>query len=151
MEHVAVEVLRGLPFVEDMEPRHIDILAAIAKEVGFEQDQIIFREGDTNRQFYIVVSGQVALEITTLTRVVRVLTVEEGGELGWSFMLSRTGRHFRARALGRVRTLVFEGEALHRACDEDAVFGYRLTRRVLRVVSDRLAATRRRLADLYGS
>ena len=151
MGQVALEVLRGLPFVEDMEPRHIDILAAMAKEVGFEQDQIIFREGDTNKQFYIVLSGQVALEITTHSGVVRVLTVYDGSELGWSFMLSKTGRHFRARALDRVRALLFQGDALQKACEEDAVFGNRLTRRVLRVVSDRLAATRKRLADLHGA
>ena len=60
-----VEALRGLPFVEDMDPSHIDRLAAMAKEVGFEEDQVIFREGDTSKLFYIVLSGKVALEITT--------------------------------------------------------------------------------------
>ena len=56
-----LEVLRGLPFVEEMEPHHIGRLAAMAMEVGFAKDQIIFREGDTSKQFYIVLSGKVAL------------------------------------------------------------------------------------------
>ena len=145
------EVLRGLPFVEEMQPSHIDRLAAMAKEVGFEKDQVIFREGDTSKQFYIVLSGKVALEIRTHSGASRLLTVEDGRELGWSFLLSKTGRHFRARALERVRALVFDGAALQKACEEDPVFGYRLTKRVLRVVSDRLEATRLHVLDTGGS
>ncbi len=150
MGQSVAEALRGLPFVEEMEPHHIATLAAMAREVGFEQDQVIFREGDTSKQFYIVLSGKVALEIRTHRGASRLITVEDGGELGWSFLLSKTGRHFRARALERVRALVFDGDALQRACEEDPVFGYRLTKRVLRVVSDRLEATRLRFLDLDG-
>ncbi len=150
MGQSVAEALRGLPFVEEMEPHHITRLATIAKEVGFEKDQVIFREGDTSKQFYIVLSGKVALEIRTHRGASRLMTVEDGRELGWSFLLSKTGRHFRARALERVRALVFDGAALQRACEEDQVFGYRLTKRVLRVVSDRLEATRLRLLDIDG-
>ena len=148
MGQSVAEALRGLPFVEEMEPHHVTKLATMAKEVGFEKDQIIFREGDTSKQFYIVLSGKVALEIRTQRGASRLMTVEDGRELGWSFLLSKTGRHFRARALEQVRALVFDGVALQRACEEDPVFGYRLTKRVLRVVSDRLEATRLRLLDI---
>ena len=151
MEQTVVEALRGLAFVKDMEPRLVDRLAATAKEVGFEKDQVIFREGDTGKQFYIVLSGKVALEMTTLKGPFRVQTIEAGGELGWSFLLSKTGRHFRARAVERVRALVFDGEQIKKACEEDAVFGYQLTTRVLGVVSGRLEATRMRFPDIYGS
>jgi CRP-like cAMP-binding protein len=148
MGQSVLEALRGLPFVEEMEPHDIARLAAMAKEVGFEKDQVIFREGDTSKQFYIVLSGKVALEIMTHAGPSRLLTVEEGRELGWSFLLSRTRRHFRARALDRVRALVFDGAALQKACEEDPAFGYRLTKRVLRVVSDRLEALRLHVLDM---
>ena len=151
MGQTALEALRGLPFVEDMEPSHIDRLAAMAKETGFEKDQVIFGEGETGRQFYIVLTGKVALEITTQRGASRVLTVEEGHELGWSFLLPKTGRHFRARALERVRALVFDGEEIKKACEQDALSGYRLTKRVLRVVTERLEATIVRFHDIHGS
>jgi CRP-like cAMP-binding protein len=146
-----LEVLQGLPFVEDMEPSHVDRLATMVKEAGFVNDQIIFREGDLHAQFYIVISGKVALESTTDRGILRVQTVEEGHELGWSFMLAETGRHFRARALGPARVLVFDGAKLRHACEQDPEFGYRVMKRVLRVVSDRLVATRQRLLDVHGS
>ena len=149
MVQTVAEALRGLPFMENMEPSHVDRLAAMAKEVGFEKDQVIFREGDTAKQFYIVLAGKVALELTTLKGPVRVQTVEEGHELGWSFLLSKTGRQFRARALEQVRALVFDGPQIKKACEEDPGFGYQLTKRVLGVVSARLEATRLRFLDLY--
>jgi len=148
MGQSVLEALRGLAFVEGMEPQQVAKLAAMAKEVGFEKDEVIFREGDTGKQFYIVLSGKVALEVRTHKGASRLMTVEEGGELGWSFLLSKTGRHFRARTLDRVRALVFDGAALQKACEEDPLFGYRLTKRVLRVVSDRLEATRLHFLDI---
>ncbi len=68
---------------------HIAKLAAMAREVGFEKDQVIFREGDFSKQFYLVLSGKVALEIRTRRGASRLMTVEDGGELGWSFLHSR--------------------------------------------------------------
>jgi CRP-like cAMP-binding protein len=132
-----------------MEPRHVDRLAALATEVNFERDQIIFREGDTHNQFYIIVTGKVSLEITMPGRVFRILVVEDGGELGWSFMLTKGGKHFQARALQRVHALAFDGDQLQKACGADAALGYRLMSRVLRVVSSRLQATRLHFLDFH--
>ena len=151
MEQTIVEALRGLPFAEGMQPSHIDRLAAMAREVGFEADQVIFREGDAEKQFFVLLSGKVALEMTTLRGPFRVQTIEAGRELGWSFLLSKTRRHFRARSLERVRALMFEGEEIMKACEDDPVFGYQLTKRVLGVVADRLEATRMRFLDISRS
>jgi CRP-like cAMP-binding protein len=149
MTQAVREALRGLPFVEGMESHHIDKLASLATEVGFEKDQIIFRGGESHNQFYLVLFGKVSLEITAPGRVIRVQTVGEGDELGWSFMLTEPGKHFQARALQLVRTLAFEGDRLQETCREDTAFGHELMSRVLRVVSSRLQATRLRILDIY--
>ena len=140
-----------LPFFENLDASHVDRLVAMAREVGFQKDQIIFREGEAARQFYVVLTGKVALELTTSRGRSQVLTVEGGHELGWSFLVPETGRHFRARALEPVRTLAFNGEELRKACEQDALFGQRLTRRLLRDVTGRLETTIVRLNDGYGS
>ena len=77
MVPTSVDALRGLPFFENMDASQVNLLAAMAKEVGFEKDQIIFREGEAANQFYIVLTGKVALELTTSRGRSRVLTVEE--------------------------------------------------------------------------
>ena len=151
MVPTSVDALRGLPFFEDMDDSHVNRLVSMAKEVGFEKDQILFRDGEAAKQFHIVLTGKVALELTTSKGRSRVLTVEEGHELGWSFLLPETGRHFRARALNQVRTLTFDGGELAKAMEQDARFGQRLTRRLLRDVTARLDATLLRFHDSLAS
>ncbi len=151
MRQTSVDALQRLPFFESMDASHVDRMAAMARELGFEKDQIIFQEGEAARQFHIVLSGKVALEVTTSKGRSRVLTVESGHELGWSFLAPETGRHFRAIALGPVRTLAFDAGELSRACEQDAEFGQRLTRRLLRDATGRLEATIVNFHDAYSA
>ncbi|MFB3777889.1 MAG: cyclic nucleotide-binding domain-containing protein [Bryobacteraceae bacterium] len=141
MGQTSVDTMRGLPFFQHMDPSLVDRLAAMAREVGYEKDQIIFREDEASRQFHVVLAGKVALELATSTGRARVLTVEEGQELGWSFLVAGAGQHLRARALERVRTLAFDGRALSHACEQDAELGRQLTKRLLQDATGRLEST----------
>jgi CRP-like cAMP-binding protein len=142
-------MLRHHPFVAEFEPRHVERLASLAKEVRFERDQILFREGDDASEFYLIVNGLVALEIAAPGHTFRVQTLFAGDELGWSALLMGRGKHFQARTLERVDALAFEGSELLAACSEDTSFGYTLMRRLLAVVAERLQATRLQVLDTY--
>lgn len=144
-----VQILEQHPFVKGFQRKHIETLAELAHEVKFERDRIIFREGDASSFFYLILSGKVALEVTALGRTLRVQTLTDGEELGWSSVLPSEGKHFQARALGSVRALVFDGARLLEACEEDCSLGYALMRRLLGVVADRLEAIRIQLLDMY--
>ena len=142
-------VLRMHPFVDEFHQEHIEKLATLARDAHFERGQIVFRQGDECRQFYLIVSGKVALEITAPGHTFLVQTLGAGDELGWSSMLMRAGKHFQARAVERVDALVFDGEELLRECRTDPAFGFALMHRMLGVVSDRLQVTRLQLLDIY--
>ena len=51
-------------------------------------------------------------------------------------------RSFTAKAMTPVRALVFNGRELGAECECDPQFGFLLMKQLLRVVSDRLVATR---------
>jgi CRP/FNR family cyclic AMP-dependent transcriptional regulator len=136
-------------FVEEFEPRHVEKLATLAKEVRFTRDQIIFREGGECSEYYLIVSGRVALEIEAPDHTLRVQTLSAGDELGWSALLMGSGKHFQARALEPVEALAFEGSELLAACNEDTAFGFAFMQRLLAVVAGRLQATRLQVLDLY--
>lgn len=142
-------VLRKHPFVEEFQPEHIDKLRAMAREVSFEPEQVIFREGDDFHDFYLIVSGRVALEIEEPDHLLRVQTLSAGDEFGWSAILMGRGKHFQARALEAVQTLAFDGPEVLAACREDKGFGFALMYRMLGVVSERLQATRLQLHDMF--
>jgi CRP/FNR family cyclic AMP-dependent transcriptional regulator len=144
-----LKVLRQHPFAEELQSGHIDTLTGLAKEVKFERDEIIFREGDECGKFYLIIEGQVALEIYTPGRTLRIQTLGEGDELGWSSMLMRSSKHFLARALRSVRALEFDGEELLKVCHENPGFGFAFMYRLLGVVAQRLQATRIQLMDIY--
>lgn len=149
MRETVPTMLRHHPFVAEFEPRHIEKLATLAREVRFERDQIIFREGDDCSEFYMIVTGLVALEIAAPGHTFRVQTLFAGDELGWSALLMGQGKHFQARTLERVDALALEGSELLAACKEDTAFGFAFMQRLLEVVARRLQATRLQLLDMY--
>ena len=149
MKETVLEMLRHHPFVGEFEPRHVEKLATMAKDVRFEREQILFREGDECSEFYMIVSGLVALEIAAPGHIFRVQTLFAGDELGWSALLMGRGKHFQARTLENVHALAFEGTELLAACREDPHFGFILMQRLLGVVAERLQATRLQLLDMY--
>jgi CRP/FNR family transcriptional regulator, cyclic AMP receptor protein len=141
--------LRKHPYVKAFEPAHVDKLAALATTVHFERDHVMFHEGDECSEFYMIVSGTIALEIEEPGHTLRVQTLGAGDELGWSALLMGSGKHFQARALERVEALAFDAMALLSACKEDPAFGFAFMHRLLAVVAGRLQSTRLQVHDMY--
>jgi CRP-like cAMP-binding protein len=142
-------LLQEHPFVEEFRPEHIDKLGGLGRKVRFAADQVIFREGDDTHDFYLVVSGRIALEMQEPDHVLRVQTLGTGDELGWSSVLMGRGKYFQARALEPAEALAFDSVALLAACRADTDFGFAFMYRMLGVVSERLQATRLQLHDMH--
>jgi CRP-like cAMP-binding protein len=137
------------PFVAGLPNRLVEELAPLAREMQFTPNHVIFREGEDCHDFYLVVSGRVALEIVSSGTTLRVQTVSGGDEFGWSAVLMGRGKHFQARALDNVEALAFDGVDMMALCKEDPALGFELMYRLLGVVSERLQATRLQLLDMY--
>jgi CRP/FNR family cyclic AMP-dependent transcriptional regulator len=142
-------LLTDHPFTKGFWPDHVAHLAGMASEVHFLPGELIFHEGDHSSLFYLLISGNVALEVTSPGRPVRVATLYAGEVLGWSSVAADNGKQFQARALEEVHALAFDGARLCHACEEDYAFGFRFMRAVLTVTSGRLHAIRAQLLDLY--
>ena len=149
MSQSLLRALEGHPFVFDFSPEHRTRLAALAKEVHFEPDQVIFREGDDYSVFYLLGQGMVALELEVPGHVLRVQTLYAGDVFDWSALLPHAGKHFQARALDAVTALAFEGDQLLATFRADPQFGLAFMLRLMGVVSERLRNTRLQLVDVY--
>lgn len=148
LENLA-NTLREHPFLQGFTPDHIDKLAAMASEVRFARGELIFREGDESSFFYLLLSGKVALETNAPGRVVRIVTLGGGEQLGWSSVTTHHKKRFQVRCLEETQALAFDGVRLLHACEDDCRFGYTLMSATLRVVADRLQSTRLQLLDMY--
>jgi CRP/FNR family cyclic AMP-dependent transcriptional regulator len=145
----ALQVLGAHPFAAGFEPEHRSRLAEMTRQVHFEPNQIIFREGDDYSVFYLLVEGMVALELEIPGHVLRVQTLYAGDVFDWSALLLHAGKHFQARALDRVTALAVEGEELLASFKTHPDFGLAFMLRLMGVVSERLRATRMQLLDMY--
>ena len=144
-----MDMVRDHGLLKDLDPRFVEKLAALALEAYFQPDQIVFREGDRSGMFYLLVSGTIALEMTTSGRAIRVQTLHDGEAMGWSALLQANGKHFQARATSHVRALAFEGDRVRESFEQDPAFGYAMMKRMLITVTERLDATRVQLAEMY--
>ncbi|HUI54450.1 MAG TPA: Crp/Fnr family transcriptional regulator [Bryobacteraceae bacterium] len=142
-------LLKEHPFCQGFWPDHVARLAAMASEARFQPGELVFREGDHSSFFYLLVSGNVALEVVAPGHPVRVSTLVSGEVLGWSSVTGDTGKQFQARALEEVDALAFDGTRLRHACESDFAFGFAFMRAVLMVMAERLHAIRMQLLDAY--
>ena len=139
------------PFFKDLDPSYLDLIAGCGKNVQFEKDQFIFREGEMANSFYMLRKGAVTLELHSPSRgSLPVETLHEGEVLGWSWLVHPYRWQFDARATESVRAISLDGRCLRGKCESDHELGYLLMKRVAEIFGKRLQATRIRLLDLYG-
>ena len=142
--------LKLLPFFEDFEWRHLEVLSASAISVRFEAGQRIFREGEPANRFYLLTSGQVGIESMGVEGVpVRVMDLKAGDALGWSWLFPPYFWRFDAVSLTPVEAVYFYGTKLRDTAGEDPVLCCALLKRMGQVILDRLQATRLQFAKMH--
>jgi CRP/FNR family cyclic AMP-dependent transcriptional regulator len=142
-------LLQSHPFTKAFWPDHIGRLAPMASETRFAAGEIIFQEGDHSSFFYLIVSGNIALEVVAPGRPIRVATLYSGDVLGWSSITDDDSKQFQARALEPIHAIAFDGARLRHACERDYAFGFAFMRAMAAVLSSRLHAVRAQLLETY--
>jgi CRP/FNR family cyclic AMP-dependent transcriptional regulator len=135
------ELIAHAPVFAGLGSEDLTLIAGCAQNVGFDDGELLFREGEPADTFYVVRRGRVSLELHT---------PERGGLVGWSWLFEPYVWHFDARAAGPLRAIAFDGACLRGKCDDDKELGYELMKRFAQVMIDRLQHARVRLLDVYG-
>jgi CRP-like cAMP-binding protein len=145
------DVLAGVPFLAGLGADQLELLAGCARNIHFDNGEMLFREGEPADTFYVVRQGSVSLEIHEPARGgMAIETIEAGEVIGWSWLFPPYRWHFDARALSPVRATAFDGECLRGKSEADPALGYDLMKRFAQVLIERLQWTRLRLLDVYG-
>ncbi|MFG2831452.1 cyclic nucleotide-binding domain-containing protein [Streptomyces sp. NPDC048434] len=126
-------------------------LSDIAVEVSMPRATRLFEEGRRADRFWIIHSGQVALDQRVPGRRAAVVeTLGRGELLGWSWLFPPYLWHLGAQTVGPVEAVEFDARVVRDLCESDPVLGRAMYRYVAETVADRLHGTRVRLLDLYG-
>jgi CRP-like cAMP-binding protein len=152
MIHTLEPIIREHPFFQGLEDRYIQLIVGCAKNVRFDAEHTVFREGEEANEFYLVREGLVSVGVTIPQRgVTTVQTVGAGEMLGWSWLFPPYRWRLEARTVEPTRALAFDGKCLRAKCEKDHDLGYELLKRFSQIVTERLEATRLQLLDLYGT
>lgn len=145
------DMLAEHPFARGLEPEQLALLVGCATSLRFEAGQAMFKSGDAADRFYLIRTGDVAIEIHEPGRGrLTVETVGEGDVVGWSWLVPPHRWLFDGRAVNSCRVVSLDGACLRGKCEANHDLGYELLRRVAAVVGERLAGARLQLLDLYG-
>ena len=136
-------------FVRGLIPSHVRLLGQCAKERSIPKGVYLKRQGDPTDEFYLIRSGEVALEISLPHNgTLRIETVRAGNVVGWSCFVGPYRWRFDALALSELRVFSIDTRCLRAECDRDHEFGYAILQRCAPVIAERLQATQIKLLEL---
>jgi CRP-like cAMP-binding protein len=134
-------------FLRGLSQRHLMTLISGARPFTAAPGELIAREGDPARAFFLIQGGHVAIEAHFSDQNSRrVQTVGPGEVVGWSWIVPPHRWRFDCRAVDTVQGLSFDASWLRQQCEEDYQLGYHLLSHLVDVIASRLAATRAELA-----
>ena len=145
------DLLRHHPLIEGLEDEIVDLIAGCAKNVVYQANAYLFREGEHAEQFYLVRHGTVALEMFLPGRGPHTfLTVKSGEIVGSAWLIPPYRWTYDARAVELTRAISFECKCLLDKCEADHHVGYEMMKRFIPPLLERLQMAQLQTADVYG-
>jgi CRP-like cAMP-binding protein len=146
------DLLSEHPFLKNLSPENLKVVAGCGKNVFFKKGDQVIKEGDTADYFYVIRRGTVALDIDGIQQgPIRIQTIEEGGILGWSWLIPPHKYQFSAVAVEAVDAVALDGKCLRGKCEGNHHLGYELLKAFTAVLATRVRWTRMQLLDVYGA
>ena len=146
----AIAHLAQHPFLKGLNRTQLALLADCALKAEFKPGQVIFREGEKAKLFYLIETGKVVLESgKEHGEPVVIQTIGAGDLLGWSWMMPPYIWHFTARAIEPTEAIFFAGTILREYCERDHSLGFELHKRMSAVMMKRLQAARQKMLAIH--
>jgi len=145
------EEMRGVRALRGLGEPHLQKLAAMAQPQECPEGAILFKQGDDSPFIFILLTGEVALEVKAGDRDTAAIYAANRGELlGWSPVLGRRAMTATARAKTPCRLAALDVGQVAELVRQDPHFGVDFLKHIGLIVSDRLRATRQCLAAASG-
>ena len=142
-KQILLETLGRLRFLQGVAPQHLECLAGIARMEEYDEGETLFAAGEPVDDVYLVIYGEIALEVASSgVNPQLLLSVGAGENFGWSALMHRTHRVATAKATAPTQVFRIDGKRLLALCEEYPRFGYQIMRhgRRLGEPAQRLAA-----------
>jgi len=144
-------ILSKTPIFKGLNNRFLKIILDCASEVRFEPEELIFREGESANNFYIILQGNVSIEalMAPEREPIIIQNLGENEVVGWSWLFPPHRWHFDARATEPTQAISIDGKLLREKCEEDHDLGFELMKRFANIIEQRLRSVRLQNPDMY--
>jgi len=138
------EVLQQVPLFSKLEPSKLKLLAFTSQGMTFEDQEVLFCEGDPADSAYVILGGEVEILVETDDGPAAVGTLGRNELFGELAILNNSPRTATLRAKGKLEVLrISDDMFLNLVSDFPAV-----ALEVMRQLSDKLTRTHRRMEEL---
>jgi CRP/FNR family cyclic AMP-dependent transcriptional regulator len=145
-----INTLRGISFLNDIDPDNLQQIASIAEIRVYDTNDILFHEGEPAEYVYLVVTGRIMLELCPATIYQKnLMSVGPGEMLGWSSFVEQRNYASTGVVTAPTQLVKIDGKRLRAICDRDPEFGYDFMHRIMRALAKRLTTTWSQLANIY--
>ena len=142
-------ILRDHPFFNGIKDEHLRSIVENATVERFEPGDIIVKEGDPAQTFYLIRSGNVALQqVSYRAEPFTVITLRRGDIIGWSWLFPPYRWRLTAKVLDITRAIALDGEKLRARCEEDHHLGYELMKHFAQIIDSRFDAVSEHLVEV---
>jgi len=132
------EDLKKMVIMTHLKDDMLDRLITITDVLTFNDQEIIFRQGDIADRFYMVKRGKVLLEQKMTDKItVSVGSVKPGFAFGWSTMIEEGYYTTNAVCAEPSEILSMRGNKIRILCEKDPYMGFLVTQRLLVILKKR--------------
>jgi len=113
----------------------------ITETLLFEENEMIFRQGERADRFYLVKKGKVLLELQVTDNVtVSLSSIKPGFTFGWSAMMENSTYSTDAICVESCEVFSLREEKIKKLMNEDHSLGFIISQRLLYVIKKRYDA-----------
>ena len=135
---VSTEDLKKMAVMTHLKDDMLNRITSITDVLTFDDQEIIFRQGDFADRFYMVKRGKVLLEQRLAEKItVSVGSIKPGFAFGWSTMIEQGYYTTDAVCAEPCEIFSMKGEKIRALCDQDPYMGFLLVRRLLVILKKR--------------
>jgi CRP/FNR family transcriptional regulator, cyclic AMP receptor protein len=136
-----IQFLKTVPFFNELSHRQLRSVSGIMFERNFENDELIFAEGQPGAALFLILNGKVAVEICRESNTTILAILEKGAFFGEMALLNEAPRSANVRSLERTYTLALYRNDLSRLIQRDPQAACQIYRALASIVGDRLRST----------
>ncbi len=149
------KALRESGLFSDLSDREQNKIALLSHETTFETGDVLFREGDSADNLYLVLQGTLAVEVGLLGRQKRrcatIATARRGESVGWSAGVGSDKYLASAYAVEKTVAVVINKRAFRNFFDDNPSSGLRLMGKLVDLGRTRLTRTTEILANMLST